>query len=220
HYQRLIAAEETTAQQHAWGTGEATIVGVRLEGSDGEERRQFVSGGPLTVRLTIELSAGVLPPRVAVEFRDANGGLLGASESTAEELGWETGRAREVCFEVPRLAEADGNRARPSVHALHRCRGEAARGGTREPGGCFAADCRDLLRPRAARLQPGAHRSEGRRSFACNALVRPPRVDDERARELGTGLTPSRSTRATFARGRGWRWERGFSGARCCFAPY
>ena len=35
HYQRLIAAEETTAQQHAWGTGEATIVGVRLEGSDG-----------------------------------------------------------------------------------------------------------------------------------------------------------------------------------------
>jgi ABC-type polysaccharide/polyol phosphate transport system ATPase subunit len=108
HYQRLIAAEETTAQQHAWGTGEATIVGVRLEGSDGEERRQFVSGGPLTVRLTIELSAGVLPPRVAVEFRDANGGLLGASESTAEELGWETGRAQEVCFEVPRLPLSDG----------------------------------------------------------------------------------------------------------------
>ena len=108
HYQQLIAGEEASAQQHAWGTGEATVVGVRLEGSDGEEQRQFVSGGPLAVRLAIELSPNVSPPRVAVEFRDANGGLLGASEATAEELGWETGRSREVCFEVPRLPLSDG----------------------------------------------------------------------------------------------------------------
>ena len=33
---------------------------------------------------------------------------LGASEATAEELGWETGRSREVCFEVPRLPLSDG----------------------------------------------------------------------------------------------------------------
>ena len=108
HYQQLIAGEEASAQQHAWGTGEATVVGVRLEGSDGEEQRQFLSGGPLAVRLAIELSPNVSPPRVAVEFRDANGGLLGASEATAEELGWETGRSREVCFEVPRLPLSDG----------------------------------------------------------------------------------------------------------------
>jgi ABC-2 type transport system ATP-binding protein len=108
HYQELIAGEEASAQQHAWGTGEATVVGVRLEGSDGEEKRQFLSGGPLAVRLAIELSPNVSPPRVAVEFRDANGGLLGASEATAEELGWETGRSREVCFEVPRLPLSDG----------------------------------------------------------------------------------------------------------------
>jgi ABC-2 type transport system ATP-binding protein len=108
HYQQLIAGEEASAQQHAWGTGEATVVGVRLEGSDGEEQRQFLSGGPLTVRLAIELSPNVSPPRVAVEFRDANGGLLGASEATAEELGWESGRSREVCFEVPRLPLSDG----------------------------------------------------------------------------------------------------------------
>lgn len=108
HYQQLIAGEEASAQQHAWGTGEATVVGVRLEGSDGEEQRQFLSGGPLAVRLAIELSPNVSPPRVAVEFRDANGGLLGASEVTAEELGWETGRSREVCFEVPRLPLSDG----------------------------------------------------------------------------------------------------------------
>jgi ABC-2 type transport system ATP-binding protein len=108
HYQQLLAAEEASEQQHAWGTGEATVVGVRLEGSDGEERRQFLSGGPLVVRLAIELSPGVAPPRVAVEFRDANGGLLGASESTAEELGWNSGGGREVCFEVPRLPLSDG----------------------------------------------------------------------------------------------------------------
>jgi ABC-2 type transport system ATP-binding protein len=108
HYQQMMAAEEAVAQQHAWGTGEATVVGVRLEGSDGEERRQFLSGGPLVVRLAIELSQGARPPRVAVEFRDANGGLLGASEATPDELGWETGRAREVCFEVPRLPLSDG----------------------------------------------------------------------------------------------------------------
>jgi ABC-type polysaccharide/polyol phosphate transport system ATPase subunit len=108
HYQQLIAGEEASAQQHAWGTGEATVVGVRLEGSHGEEQRQFLSGGPLAVRLAIELSPNVSPPRVAVEFRDANGGLLGASEATAEELGWETGRSREVCFEVPRLPLSDG----------------------------------------------------------------------------------------------------------------
>jgi ABC-type polysaccharide/polyol phosphate transport system ATPase subunit len=108
HYQQLIAGEEASAQQHSWGTGEATVIGVRLEGSDGEEQRQFLSGGPLAVRLAIELSPNVSPPRVAVEFRDANGGLLGASEATAEELGWETGRSREVCFEVPRLPLSDG----------------------------------------------------------------------------------------------------------------
>ena len=109
HYQQLLAAEEAASEQrHAWGTGEATVVGIRLEGSDGEERRQFLSGGPLVVRLSIELSPGMAPPRVAVEFRDANGGLLGASESTAEELGWNSGGGREVCFEVPRLPLSDG----------------------------------------------------------------------------------------------------------------
>ncbi|MGN6429102.1 MAG: ABC transporter ATP-binding protein [Gaiellaceae bacterium] len=108
HYQKLLAAEEATARQHAWGTGEARVVAVRLEGSDGEERRQFLSGGPLSVRLAIELSPGIAPPRVAVEFRDANGGLLGASEAAPDELGWETGRSREVCFEVPRLPLSDG----------------------------------------------------------------------------------------------------------------
>jgi ABC-type polysaccharide/polyol phosphate transport system ATPase subunit len=109
-YQQVLAAEEQeTTTRHAWGTGEARIVDVRLEGGDGEEQRQFVSGGTLVVRLRVEVDEEIAPPRVAVEFRDANGGLLGASEVDAEDLGWTTGRgAREVCFEVQRLPLADG----------------------------------------------------------------------------------------------------------------
>jgi ABC-type polysaccharide/polyol phosphate transport system ATPase subunit len=108
-YQKLLAAEEAAEERHAWGTGEATVLDVRLEGGDGEERRQFVSGGPLVVRLNIRVSAGVEVPRVAVEFRDANGGLLGASETAAEALGWHAGGGeQEVRFEVPRLPLSDG----------------------------------------------------------------------------------------------------------------
>ncbi len=108
-YQTLLAGEEEAATRHDWGTGEARVVDVRLEGADGEERRQFVSGGTLVVRLRIEVAAEITPPRLAVEFRDANGGLLGASEVDADELGWSSGRGeREVCFDVSRLPLSDG----------------------------------------------------------------------------------------------------------------
>jgi ABC-type polysaccharide/polyol phosphate transport system ATPase subunit len=108
-YQKLLASEEAVEERHAWGTGEATVLDVRLEGGDGEERRQFVSGAPLVVRLRIRVAPGVGAPRVAVEFRDANGGLLGASETAAEELGWSpTDGEQEVRFEVSRLPLSDG----------------------------------------------------------------------------------------------------------------
>jgi hypothetical protein len=107
-YQRMLAAEEAAAASLAWGSGEAQIVAVRLEGGDGEERRQFLSGGPLVIRLRVKLSPGISPPRVAVEFRDANGGLLGASEAMTKELGWKAGTVRDVSFDVPRLPLSDG----------------------------------------------------------------------------------------------------------------
>jgi ABC-type polysaccharide/polyol phosphate transport system ATPase subunit len=108
-YQKLLASEETAEERHAWGTGEATVLDIRLEGGEGEERRQFVSGGPLVVRLRIRVAPGVSAPRVAVEFRDANGGLLGASETAAEELGWNPAAGeQEVRFEVSRLPLSDG----------------------------------------------------------------------------------------------------------------
>jgi ABC-type polysaccharide/polyol phosphate transport system ATPase subunit len=107
-YQRILASEEAAAARHAWGTGEAEVVGVRIEGGEGEERRQFVSGSPLVVRLRVKVAPGIAPPRVAVEFRDANGGLLGASEAMTQELGWADGTVREVSFEIPRLPLSDG----------------------------------------------------------------------------------------------------------------
>jgi ABC-type polysaccharide/polyol phosphate transport system ATPase subunit len=109
-YQKLLASEEQeAATSHAWGTGEARIADVRVEGSDGTEQRQFVSGGTLVVRLRVEVAEPIAPPRIAIEFRDANGGLLGASEIDGDELGWSAGRGEyEVSFDVPRLPLSDG----------------------------------------------------------------------------------------------------------------
>ena len=108
-YQELLAAEEAAATAHAWGTGEARVLSVRLEGADGEERRQFGSGGTLVARLRVEAAPEIEPPRVGVEFRDANGGLLGASEANGEDLGWTKGGGeRELAFEVGRLPLSDG----------------------------------------------------------------------------------------------------------------
>src|SRR5205814_7709450 len=84
--------------------------------------------------------------------------------------------------DLPRLADADGDRAGSPVHALHGGGGEAARRGAGEPAGRFARYGRDLLRSRTPRLQRGAHRSEARRGAARNALVRPSRVDDDWSR--------------------------------------
>jgi hypothetical protein len=109
-YQKLLAAEEQEeSTRHDWGSGEAQIADVRIEGGDGTEQRQFVSGGTLVVRLRVSVSQQIAPPRVAVEFRDANGSLLGASEIDAEELGWSGGRGEhELWFEVSRLPLSDG----------------------------------------------------------------------------------------------------------------
>jgi ABC-type polysaccharide/polyol phosphate transport system ATPase subunit len=112
-YQRMLASEEDPAERGAglreWGTGEARVVGVRLEGDDGEERRQFLSGKPLVVRLKISAKTAVPPPRIALEFRDANGSLLGVNEATAGELGWDGAAGTvELLFFAPRLPLADG----------------------------------------------------------------------------------------------------------------
>jgi ABC-type polysaccharide/polyol phosphate transport system ATPase subunit len=112
-YHRMLAAEEDPAERGAglreWGSGEVRVTKVRLEDAEGEERRQFLSGEPIAVRLWLAAERPVPPPRLSIEFRDANGSLLGAGEQVAAELGWDgTPGRRTVRFEVPRLPLADG----------------------------------------------------------------------------------------------------------------
>ena len=112
-YQRMLAAEEHPLERGAglreWGTGEARVVDVQLEDGEGNERRQFLSGQPLVVRLRIEAEERVVPPRVTVEFRDANGSLLGVNEAEADALGWDGAAGiTELAFTCPRLPLADG----------------------------------------------------------------------------------------------------------------
>jgi ABC-type polysaccharide/polyol phosphate transport system ATPase subunit len=112
-YQRSLAEDESPAERGVglseWGTGEARIVRLSLEGGEGEERRQFLSGDSLVVRLQVEAQHAIEPPRLAVEFRDANGALLGAHECDSESLGWDGFPGRVgVAFTLPRLPLADG----------------------------------------------------------------------------------------------------------------
>jgi ABC-type polysaccharide/polyol phosphate transport system ATPase subunit len=112
-YQRMLAAEERPVERGAglreWGTGEARVVGVRLEDGDGNECRQFLSGQSLVARLRIQVDERIPPPRVAIEFRDANGALLGMNDSEANTLGWDGSPGEtELVFTAPRLPLADG----------------------------------------------------------------------------------------------------------------
>ena len=112
-YQRLLAAEERPVERGAglreWGTGEARITEVRLEDAEGNERRQFLSGQALVVRLKIRVDKRIAAPRVTVEFRDANGSLLGVNETEADALGWDGAPGvTELAFTCPRLPLADG----------------------------------------------------------------------------------------------------------------
>jgi Wzt C-terminal domain len=109
----LLAAEERPAERGAglreWGTGEARITDVQLEDAEGNERRQFLSGQALVVRLRIRVDKPIPAPRVTVEFRDANGSLLGVNETEADVLGWDgTPGVTELAFTCPRLPLADG----------------------------------------------------------------------------------------------------------------
>jgi ABC-type polysaccharide/polyol phosphate transport system ATPase subunit len=112
-YQRMLAAEERPVERVAglreWGTGEARVVDVRLEDAEGNERRQYLSGQSLVVRLRIDVAEKIPPPRVTVEFRDANGSLLGVNEAEADTLGWDGSPGEtELVFTAPRLPLADG----------------------------------------------------------------------------------------------------------------
>jgi ABC-type polysaccharide/polyol phosphate transport system ATPase subunit len=111
-YQELLAGEEDPAERAAglreWGSGEARVTEVRLEGLDGEPRDEFSAGDPLTLRVRVEPRAAVDPPVLVIELRDASGGLLGSSDRRLGDLGWDGTGEAEVRFDVPRLPLVEG----------------------------------------------------------------------------------------------------------------
>ena len=110
-YQELLAGEEDPAERAAglreWGTGEARVTDVRIEGPDGQPRDMFVAGDPFLVRLRVEPRAPIEPPRLLIELRDASGALLGRAERGLGELGWD-GSETAVRFEVESLPLVEG----------------------------------------------------------------------------------------------------------------
>jgi ABC-type polysaccharide/polyol phosphate transport system ATPase subunit len=111
-YRRLLAADanpdELEAGLREWGSGEARIVAAHLLDDDGDERVQFASGEPVTVRLVVASDAGVGAPRVSLELRDDGGLVLGSVAQDTRDLGWNGGGERELRFRLPRLPLADG----------------------------------------------------------------------------------------------------------------
>jgi len=112
-YRRLLAADRDPAEQEAglreWGSGEATIVAAGLYDDEGDARRQFAAGEPVTVRLRVASQPGLAPPRVKVELRDDGGLVLGTTERDTAELGWDGAAGeRELRLRLERLPLADG----------------------------------------------------------------------------------------------------------------
>jgi ABC-type polysaccharide/polyol phosphate transport system ATPase subunit len=110
-YQELLAGEEDPAERagglREWGTGEARVTDVRIEGPDGQPRDMFVAGDPFVVKLHVQPRETVEPPRLLIELRDASGALLGRAERGLGELGWD-GTDADVRFEVESLPLVEG----------------------------------------------------------------------------------------------------------------
>ncbi len=112
-YRRQLAADanpdELSAGLREWGTGEARIVSAELLDEDGDARRQFAAGEPVTVRLVVAAEDGVPPPRVSLELRDEGGLVLAGAAQETRALGWqEAAGERELRFRIGRLPLADG----------------------------------------------------------------------------------------------------------------
>jgi len=112
-YHRLLAEDEDPDELSVglqeWGTGQVRIAELRLEDGDGAERRQYLSGESLIVRMRLEASAQIPPPRLTLDLRESNGPLVGSAVADLVELGWEGGSGgRIVVYELPRVPLAEG----------------------------------------------------------------------------------------------------------------
>ena len=113
HYRRVLAFDADPAERSAglreWGTGEAEITAARLVGSEGEERRQFLAGEPLSLRLRIQAQAGLGAPRLQLELRDDAGLLVASDVLDTATLGWSDGSGeRALRYNVDSLPLSSG----------------------------------------------------------------------------------------------------------------
>ncbi len=113
HYHALLAEEhdpeERSGGLREWGSGEVRIAEATLLSGDGAERRQFLAGEPMVVRLRLVADRALAAPHVTFELRDDSGLLLGAGRQDAGELGWEERPGERVLrFEIDRPPLSDG----------------------------------------------------------------------------------------------------------------
>jgi ABC-type polysaccharide/polyol phosphate transport system ATPase subunit len=112
-YRRALADETDPAERGAglreWGSGEATIASAVLVGVEGEERLQFLSGEPFSLRVTLATPNGVPAPRLQLELRDDAGTLVAGEAVDLRALGWAGGDGeRSMRFDIGSLPLAEG----------------------------------------------------------------------------------------------------------------
>jgi ABC-type polysaccharide/polyol phosphate transport system ATPase subunit len=111
-YHALLADEQDPAERGAglreWGSREVRIASVVLTGADGDERRQFASGEPLSVRLRLVAAKPLAPPRLRYELRDESNLLLASGSQDTGDLGFGGAGECTLRFDVAELPLADG----------------------------------------------------------------------------------------------------------------
>jgi ABC-type polysaccharide/polyol phosphate transport system ATPase subunit len=112
-YHTLLSMERDPAERKAglreWGSGEARVAEVELLSGEGDERRQFLAGEPLSVRVRVVAERALPPPQLRYELRTEAGLLLASGAQDAGELGWdEAPGERTLRFDVDSLPLTDG----------------------------------------------------------------------------------------------------------------
>jgi ABC-type polysaccharide/polyol phosphate transport system ATPase subunit len=111
-YRSHLAEDRDPAERGAglteWGSGEARIAEVSLQGADGEERMQFVAGEQLTVRLRVVSDRSVPPPQLQFELREWGGALIAGGSHDTSVLGWDGAGEQVFRFDVDELPLAEG----------------------------------------------------------------------------------------------------------------
>jgi ABC-type polysaccharide/polyol phosphate transport system ATPase subunit len=111
-YRSHLAQDRDPAERGAglteWGSGEARITDVVLQGADGEERMQFVGGERLTVRLRVASVRSVPPPQLQFELREWGGALIAGGSHDTSVLGWDGAGEQVFRFDVDELPLAEG----------------------------------------------------------------------------------------------------------------